>query len=201
MFTPKECVNMEIIQLDVFIEKSEPRIYRVLQVEKETTLFELHHIIQIAFGWGNYSAFEFDYNDFIFGESENIANDNGEVILDARKITLDSVFVDTRNVLRYTYDFRARWIHYVVFKRFLPKEDFKEYPYCISGRYSSPPGDSGGIIGYNNMVQILRDKKHPEYIETKKCVDINFEPNYFYKAKVNKKLSGLDEYISDWLSW
>ena len=40
----------EIIQLEVSLDNSKPLIWRQILVHKDTTFFELHHIIQICMG-------------------------------------------------------------------------------------------------------------------------------------------------------
>lgn len=41
----------EIIQLKISLEQSKPVIWREILVHKDTSFFELHHIIQITMGW------------------------------------------------------------------------------------------------------------------------------------------------------
>ena len=54
----------DVIQLNISIQHSEPLIFRTVQVKKETTFFELHHIIQIVMGWQNYHLFEFNLDGY-----------------------------------------------------------------------------------------------------------------------------------------
>ena len=49
----------DIIQLKITLEGTKSAIWRRVQIEKNTTFFELHHILQIAFGWLNYHMFQF----------------------------------------------------------------------------------------------------------------------------------------------
>jgi len=50
------------------------------------------------------------------------------------------------------------------------------------------------------MLKILKDKKHLAYKETLKWAGKKFDPVYFDKEGVNKKLLRLDEYIHNWLN-
>ena len=192
-------MNMEdIIQLRVFIHELKPVIWRRLRVEKETTLFELHHIIQIAFGWQNYHLFEFEHHGFIFGEINAVVPEANENLIDSRTTSLESLFVDTRELLRYTYDFGDNWLHYVVVERFIPREKNGVYPYCMSGKNACPPEDCGGIKGYDNLLKALTNKQHPEYQEYKNWVGKGFSPDKFELEKVNNQLLQLDKYMQDW---
>jgi len=190
----------DIIQLRVYLENTKPVIWRRLRVEARMTLFELHHIIQIAFGWKNYHAYEFSHYDFKFGQplDEAMESETG-VVIDSRDVTLESILVQPRENLKYEYDFGDSWQHRVVVERFLPKKTLAQYPYCMSGKYSSPPEDCGGIKAYYNLLKILKDKTHPEYKETLKWVGRSFIPAFFDQDKVNEELSKLDKYIEDWM--
>ena len=190
----------DIIQLRVFIQGIRPVIWRRLRVEKNTSLFELHHIIQIAFGWQNYHLFEFEYHGYNFGEINDVVPEANENMLDARTITLESLLVDTRELLRYTYDFGDNWMHYIVVERFLAKANGLAYPYCMSGKNACPPEDCGGIKGYDTLIKALKNKQHPEHKEYKNWVGKGFSPDGFELNKINNQLLKLDDYIQDWLN-
>ena len=193
----------DIIQLKITLEGTKPVIWRRVQVEKQTTFFELHHIIQIAFGWKNYHLYEFNIDGFVIGEpideSENVDSDV-EVVVDSKTVTLESLIVDTNESFGYVYDFGDSWKHQIVVEKFLPKGKRTEYPKCIDGKLACPPEDSGGIRGFYGNLEIMKDRKHPEYKETKRWLGKGYDPERFDKEKVNKELASLDEYINDWLS-
>ena len=192
-----------IIQLKITIENSKPAIWRRVRVEKQTTFFELHHIIQIVFGWQNYHAYEFFIDNHKLGAPDDYMKNvpsTDEGVIDARDITLDSLIVQPRETFRYEYDFGDSWMHRIVVERFLPKEELAQYPYCMSGKYSSPPEDCGGMPGYYDLLRILKDKKHRDHKEMVKWAGRNFNPEHFDKEELNKKLLHLDKYIMDWLN-
>ena len=190
----------DIIQLRIYLENTKPVIWRRLRVEAQTTLFELHHTIQIAFGWKNYHEYQFSHYDFKIGQpvDEVIESETG-VVIDSRDVNLESIVVQPRENFKYEYDFGDSWQHRIVVERFLPKKDLAQYPYCMSGKYSCPPEDCGGIQAYYDLLKILKDKTHPEYKESLKWVGRSFNPTYFDQDKVNKQLSQLDRYIEDWM--
>ena len=192
----------DIIQLKVTLEKTEPAIWRRVQVERSSTFFELHHTIQIVFGWKNYHLYEFLIDGHILGAPEDyVANISSteEGVIDARDITLDLI-IEPGEKFSYVYDFGDSWKHNIEVEKFLPNEQEKKYPICIDGELRCPPEDCGGIRGYYDMLEILKDKKNPEYKDTKIWVGRNFKPEHFDKEKVNKKLLRLYKYIMDWLN-
>jgi hypothetical protein len=192
----------DIIQLKITLDKTEPAIWRRLQVTKDTTFFELHHIIQIAFGWKNCHLYEFDIDGHRIGAPEDyMANvpSTDEGVIDARDITLDLI-IELDETFIYTYDFGDSWKHIITVEKFLPKKQELKCPICIDGELACPPEDCGGIPGYYNLLEVLNDTKHLEYKDTKIWVGRNFKPEHFDVEKVNKKLLRLDKYIMDWLN-
>lgn len=192
----------DIIQLKITLAGTKPPIWRRIQLEKNTTFFELHHIIQISFGWLNYHMYEFDIDGHKLGAPgdymKNIPS-TYEGVIDSRDITLDLI-TERGETFSYLYDFGDSWKHTLTVEQFFAKKQDEKYPICIDGEFACPPEDCGGIPGFYNLLEILKDKKHPEYRETKRWVGKGFNPEYFDKVKVNKKLAGLDKYIIDWMN-
>ena len=192
----------DIIQLKITLQGTKPSIWRRVQVEKSITFFELHHLIQIAFGWKNYHMYEFFIDGHSLGAPEDYMKNvpsTDEGVIDSRDISLDLI-IEPGETFSYTYDFGDSWKHIITVEKFLPKEQEKKYPTCIDGELACQPEDSAGIPGFYNLLDILKDKKHPEYRETKTWVGRNFNPEHFDREKVNKKLLSLDKYIMDWLN-
>jgi len=189
-----------VIQLRVYLEKTKPVIWRRLRVSDQTTLFELHHIIQISFGWKNYHAYEFSHYGFLFGQATGYQmSPQRGVMIDSKTITLESILVEERENLKYEYDFGDSWVHRVVVERFLKKDEIVKYPYCMSGKHTSPPDDCGGIKAYYNMLNILKNPNHHEHKDTAKWIGKEYTQGTFDKNLVNGQLSQLDQYIKDWL--
>ena len=46
--------SVQVYQLRIWIRKISPQIWRRLLVRSDSTIAELHDILQIAFGWSNY---------------------------------------------------------------------------------------------------------------------------------------------------
>ena len=97
----------EIIQLKITLDKTKPAIWRRIQVERAITFFELHHIIQIAFGWKNYHLHEFDIDQHKIGASEDYMKNvpsTDEGVIDSRIVTLNLI-VEPGEIFSYMYDF------------------------------------------------------------------------------------------------
>ena len=192
-----------IIQLKIILERTKPSIWRRIQVEKQTTYFEMHHIIQIAMGWKNYHMYEFDVDGYKLGEpfdEMDDVDDDADVVVDARTMTLESLIVESKEEFEYLYDFGDNWRHKIVVEKFLPKGRRTVYPKCTGGKLACPPEDCGSIRGFYGLLDIIKNKNHPERRETLTWLGRGYDPEHFNKELVNEKLFSLDEYINEWLN-
>lgn len=190
----------DIIQLKITLEGTKPAIWRRIQVEKNTTFFEVHHIIQIAFGWLNYHMYQFNVDGYHLGEPAYKMQDvdsDADIVIDSRDITIESLIVEPGEKFEYEYDFGDGWSHQIVVEKFLPGIKRKQYPTCTAGKLACPPEDSGGLRGFYDNLEIIKNKKHPENKDTKRWLGGGYDPAYFDKKLVNKELSTLDKYIYD----
>jgi len=181
----------EIIQLKITLEWTKPPIWRRILVDKRTTFFGLHHIIQITMGWDNYHLYEFKCNNYRIGEPNEEFDDfgfGGDKLLDATEVTLDSIITETKEKFHYEYDFGDGWIHQIEVEKFLPRNNKTNYPNCIDGKLNCPPEDCGGIPGFYNLLEIISNKRHPERKEMLDWLGGSYDPEYFDKDEVNEEL-------------
>lgn len=194
----------DVIQLRVSIQHSDPLIFRTVLVKKATTFFELHHIIQIVMGWQNYHLFEFNLDGYRVGIIEESEKGNGygsDQVLDASAVKIADILSGDKETFKYNYDFGDCWMHEISLERMLEKEPKVIYPLCIEGQYSCPPEDCGGISGFYHILDIIQNKEHPEYKETRQWVGKKYDPDNFDRNKVNRKLRQLRSYIARWNSF
>lgn len=109
---------------------------------------------------------------------------------DSSSRNIVNYFMKPGDSAEYWYDFGDRWEHKVVLQKILPFDEDKCYPACIGGKRACPPEDSGGTDGYNQLLEIIKNKKHPEYAsrwkwlkETHNCTD--FDPEKFQPIDVD----------------
>jgi hypothetical protein len=62
------------------------------------------------------------------------------------------------------------------------------YPRCVAGEKSCPIEDSGGIYGYQEMLNVLKNKDNSDYESIRQWVGDNFNPDYFNIIEVNEYL-------------
>jgi len=88
----------------------------------------------------------------------------------------------------YEYDFGDGWEHELLVEKILPAEPGVGYPRCLKGKRACPPEDVGGVWGYADFLEIMRDPNHPEHEDMLEWVGGEFDPEVFDLEEVNAEL-------------
>jgi len=97
-----------------------------------------------------------------------------------------------KDVLLYEYDFGDGWEHEIILEKIIEEDEKNQIPRCIDGKQNCPPEDCGGIWGYEDLLKVIKDKKHDEYEEMMEWLGEEFDPDYFNINEVNKLLKQKD---------
>src|SRR3989338_6623944 len=65
----------------------------------------------------------------------------------------------------YLYDFGDGWLHKIILEKIVTETENGQIPRCIAGERACPPEDCGGVWGYSGLMEIKKDKNHPDYEE------------------------------------
>lgn len=142
--------NIEIYQFKIHTKEISPMIWRRFLIRSNSTLKDLHYIIQILMGWTNYHLNEF----IIKGRRYTISNQIGMTSGGGEygsNIKLEEFKFRKNEKFLYTYDFIAGWefeIRLEIINSFLSG---KIYPVCISGSGASPDEECGGPRIFNEL--------------------------------------------------
>ncbi len=79
----------------------------------------------------------------------------------------------------------------LVVEKTLPPQENVHHPLCLAGARACPPEDVGGIPGYQNLLQAMRDSQHPEHEELLAWVGGAFDPEEFDVDQINQKLRSM----------
>ena len=189
------------VQLKISLKNSTPPIWRRVLVKSSISFYELHYTIQIAMGWENYHLYDFQIGNYRIGIIDEDFNDpesGSSDVIDATQITLEEVLSKGEvKSFTYEYDFGDGWIHSVVVEKTMPLDPDTYYPVCIKGKLNCPPEDCGGLYGYYNLLEIISNKKHPEYKEMLDWMGGGFDPNEFEVDDVNVDLEDIEGIMRD----
>lgn len=183
----------KIYKLKISLLNIKPPIWRRISVKGDVDLNDLHMIIQIAMGWENCHLYEFRNQEmYISGSDENpfftIESDEDEDAISPDSITLQEVLQKKGDKIRYTYDFGDSWDHTIMVEAIESgKQPHKAV--CLTGKRNCPPEDCGGPWGYIDMLEAVKDPKHPNHDDMIEWLGENFDPEYFDKIEVNRLLS------------
>ena len=187
MTSQKNRIDVPIFQIKVTLEGSKPPIWRRLLVCSDTTLANLHHIIQAAFGWWDCHLHQFIVGETYYGEPN--PDYSGYMDMhDEQDVTLGQIATWRGFKFRYEYDFGDSWLHQVLVEKVLPPAPGQDYPLCIKGRRACPPEDVGGIWGYYHFLEAIADPNHEEHESYLEWVGGEFDPEAFDLEKVNQAL-------------
>lgn len=143
---------------------------------------------------------EFTVHSYRIGSpEEGYDNEDSDNILSDMELTLKLAGISEGDSFEYEYDFGDSWSHKIIVERTLQKDPSVVYPRCIDGQLCCPPEDCGGIGGFYNLLEILKEKKHPDYKDTVQWLGKGYDPGKFDIAAVNKKLSSIKKYIQKWM--
>lgn len=180
-----------VYELIIVLKDINPKISRTIQVNSDISLNELHHIIQISMVWTNshlysfiideieYSLKDYDYDNHKYGNAKAywIKEFKNEPI-------------------EYVYDFGDYWEHSVRIVKEI-KDERLLHPKCIQGEGTCPPEDVGGIHGFEEFKEIMKDKSHPERDSYIEWYGSEFDPNKVDLDEINQELTNLKEYIKE----
>ena len=170
-----------VYQLKITIKDTKPPIWRRLLLPSDATFWELHIAIQDSFGWTDSHLHEFFIGsawdqkathikiphpeDDIFGEEKEP--------LDESKIKLSEFLHKKQSKITYVYDFGDNWEHQIILEKVLHFDTNEVYPEVLDGKGACPWEDSGGVGGYVEKIEILKNQEHEYYEEIADWVGID----------------------------
>ena len=175
------------------LKHSKPPIWRRLLISGNTTLFDLHKIIQIAMGWTNSHLHQFIIDEKYYSIP---SEDDWEPVIDERKYKISDIVKIEKRKFIYEYDFGDSWEHEVLVEKIMPIDPKIEYPICIKGKKACPPEDVGGIWGFEEFLEAMKDPQHPEHESYISWWGGQYDPDEFNLDKINKALQKIEQI--DW---
>ena len=176
-----------IYQIQISLNGFTPKIWRRIQLKSDILLPDLHDIIQTTMGWDDSHLHQFIKNKEFYGDP---SLDEDFDTVDYRKIKLSAMLKKEKDSMKYEYDFGDGWIHTILLEKILPVDTNTIYPVCLAGKMHCPPEDCGGVWGYTDLLEILKDPKHEDYEDNKEWLGDDFDPNEFNIEMINAYLTG-----------
>jgi hypothetical protein len=184
-----------IYQFKIELLETKPPVWRRIQLPASSSFWDLHVAIQDAMGWTDSHLHMFRVPTLNKRKEVKIGIPDDDwddkKFLAGRKTPLAPFFWIPGIRRVYEYDFGEGWEHEVLLEGVLIPEPALEYPRCLAGENACPPEDCGGVGGYYNLLEIIRDPSHEEHedriiwLESMVPGNVPFAPNKFDPAQVH----------------
>jgi hypothetical protein len=157
-----------VYQLKVTLMETDPPIWRRLRVPGDTTLARLDRIIQTAMGWTNSHLHTFTAGGVVYADP----NPEWEIeVRNERRARLGSIAREEGEAFIYEYDMGDSWRHQILVEEVWVGSPDAIGPLCLAGERACPPEDCGGVQGYYQTLECLRDADHDDYEQTKNWIE------------------------------
>jgi len=180
----------QVCQFKITLKGTRPPVWRRIQVPETYTLWDLHVAIQDVMEWDDYYLHLFEMIDpstamkVEVGIPEEVYGEWGETLPGWKEKIVDWFTMENRKT-DYTYDFGDNWEHKIELEKILPREKSVKYPICVKGRRACPPEDCGGIWGYEEFLEAMKDPKHEQHKEMMDWIGGKFDPEHFNPEEVH----------------
>lgn len=158
-------MTRKLYVLRVSLAGIEPEIWRRFVVPADITLDRLHDVIQIVMGWQDYHLHQFTIDGKMYTEDPESPEDGK----DDGRYRLGNLVKRKGVSFEYVYDFGDNWVHYVKLVETNYLQGPRDEPVrLLGGERACPPEDVGGIGGYAEYCEAMKDKNHPshrQYVE------------------------------------
>jgi Plasmid pRiA4b ORF-3-like protein len=134
----------------VWIREIHPMLWRRFLVRSDSTLADLHVVLQIGFDWTDFHLHRFR----IRKKDYAVPRLGGLGCHDARKIKLADLHFRINERFLYEYDFGDLWQHQVRIEKRLEIEPSRSYPMCVGGQWAGPPEDCGGTASVSGSARV-----------------------------------------------
>ena len=147
---PKASETAKLYQLKITLRHITPLIWRRVLVRSDTSIAQMHSIVQTVMGWEDLHLHQF----IIHGKAYGIYRDCGISFADdPHLVRLREFKLRKSERFVYEYDMGDWWLHDIRMEQVLPLEARKQYPICIEGDGDCPPEDCGGPGGFMELMQ------------------------------------------------
>ena len=137
-------------QLKIVLVGISPMIWRRIKVSSDSTIVDLHYIIQIVMGWKEEHLHQFLIHGVHYGI--DYPGSNG-FINNAHEVKLSQFGFREREKFSYEYDFFSNWKHQIRVEAILSDEGDRVLPVCTAGKGNCPLEDCGGPVGFIRLRQ------------------------------------------------
>ncbi|MFQ5597435.1 MAG: plasmid pRiA4b ORF-3 family protein [Nitrospiria bacterium] len=177
----------ETYQLKIGLQGAKPPIWRRFLIANSVVLPKFHEVIQRIMGWTDSHLHQFIAGEQCFGTPD--PEFGFSEVLDESRYKLSQLLKNEKDSIIYEYDFGDGWEHKITLEKILTFDRKTILPLCTKAKGACPPEDIGGVWGYHDFLEALKDRTHPEHEAYKEWVGDGFDPSAYDIKGVNKVLA------------
>ena len=180
---------MVVYEVRVSLLGIEPEVWRRVRVPGDLRLSEVHFLLQIIMGWTNSHQHEYVGADRKrYGSAEGHELLPG--VLNESQYRLSSLISEPGDGCLYIYDFGDDWSHEIVLEAVVELEEPDEPLWCLGGQGACPPEDCGGVPGYFDLLEQLKDSDAEGHQDVVELYGEDFDPEAFDCTVFNQSVTG-----------
>lgn len=198
-----------VLEVRVTLVDSEPEIWRLVEIRDSLALSQVHQVLQAALGWDDAHLHRFVTSD-PFAPLRPVDGEFPEVLQwlpwkeceepgdrPEEDCSLDELLALGSGGAFYEYDFGDSWLHRFELVSRRPAVEDSLPARLLDGARRGPLEDSGGFPGYEEIMDALADRSHPDHAEYSAWVaditgsDAPFDPAFLDIPAVNRLLAEL----------
>ena len=179
------------IQLKLTLKGLKPPIWRRVLVSEDSTLLDLHDLIQYCFDWEDYHLHLFSVANMEFVQVDHWEED-GNLYQEDRLAKLGDLipwYVSEGKSFTYKYDFGDGWELKIEVEKLIRDDEDSRTPRILAGRRAAPPEDVGGTWGYEDFLEAIQNPQHPEHENYLTWIGGAFNPEEFDAVEYDKDLA------------
>ena len=179
----------DVYCIKIVLNEINPPVWRRVHITSDTTLADLHLIIQSTMGWNNDAAHCFIKNSVKLrprARHRDSASADHKPVLSYKDARVSHLFSAPGDTVLYTYSSGDGWTHLLVFEEAVTREKHADYPKCVGGARACPPESCSGTIGYLCMLEALNNPYHPEHEYALNRFGA-YDPDTFDKSDINDR--------------
>jgi hypothetical protein len=200
-------VGGEMLRVRFDLDLSVPPIWRTLDLTSSMSLDRVHDAVQAAFGWEDAHLHRFTDVD----PYERLRPVDGEVnwplqwlprdlVEDPEdrpeeELDLGTLLAQGAGTAFYEYDFGDSWLLRMQLLGSRPAPAGGPPACVVDGARRGPLEDSGGVPGYEELLEVLADPDDPEHAESREWVaemtgtDEPYDPEEFDTEALNRAVA------------
>ncbi len=155
------------LKLKISLDGIKPIIWRRVIVNSDISLSDMHSVIQSVMPWYDEHMHRFytATQTFMMPYDDDLLEEEDAADIEAYENTvIGELLINNGDKLKYEYDFGDSWTHNIVLEEAVPPLEDRRAKF-VTGKNMAPPEDCGSFGGYENLIEIMANPKHPEYEE------------------------------------